>query len=34
MISALSGLEISLKEIGFNFMPGESVKAALKVLVG
>ena len=34
ILTALSGLEASLKEIGYSFTPGESVKAAQEVLVG
>ena len=33
VLTALSGLEISLKEVGYSFEPGESVKAAQQVLV-
>ncbi len=34
VLTALSGLELALKEVGFDFTPGESVKAAQAVLVG
>ena len=33
VLTALSGLEISLKEVGYSFETGESVKAAQQVLV-
>jgi len=33
VLTALSGLELSLKEIGFSFTPGDSLKAAQAVLV-
>jgi len=34
VLTALSGLELSLKEVGYSFTPGVSVKAAQEVLVG
>jgi len=34
VLTALSGLELSLKEVGYTFTPGESVKAAQQILVG
>ncbi len=34
VLTALSGLEMSLKEIGYNFPHGESLKAAQQVLIG
>ena len=33
VLSALSGVELSLKDVGFSFTPGDSVKAAQEVLV-
>ncbi len=32
ILTALSGLELSLKQVGYSFTPGESVKAAQQVL--
>lgn len=34
VLAALSGLEFSLREVGFSFDPGNSLKAAQKVLIG
>jgi len=34
VFSALSGIEMALKEVGFDFTPGESLKAAQEVLLG
>lgn len=34
ILTALSGFELSLKEVGYSFTPGESLKAAQKVLAG
>ncbi|MFC1538235.1 pyridoxal-phosphate-dependent aminotransferase family protein [Candidatus Latescibacterota bacterium] len=34
VLTALSGLEISLREIGYSFEHGESLKAAQKILMG
>ena len=34
VLTSLSGLELSLKEVGYSFDAGESVKAAQKVLAG
>ena len=33
VLTALSGLELSLKDVGYSFNPGDSVKAAQEVLV-
>lgn len=33
MLAALSGLECSLREVGYSFVPGESLKAAQNVLM-
>lgn len=34
VLTALSGLEMSLKAVGYSFTPGDSLKAAQKVLIG
>jgi aspartate aminotransferase-like enzyme len=34
VLAALSGLELSLKEVGYSFVTGESLKAAQQVLAG
>ena len=34
VLTALSGIEKSLKEVGYSFEAGESLKAAQKVLIG
>jgi len=34
VLTALSGLELSLKDVGYSFNPGDSVKAAQEILAG